>query len=165
VSSTPFLLPQVLDAGRTMTDPVPPNFPSSLPSSPTIGAAGSRSRRTFSVDSITNIFSKMLPLQDQSEVPPIESTSGGTYTWPVLAETGATEQIRIPIIQDDVFICMGGVDVVKLLRISRASAYSKALTRADSYVERNKKVVLVDEQYVSFFCLLRIVGAYLLDPL
>jgi hypothetical protein len=84
-------------------------------------------------------------------VPPIESTSGGTYTWPVLAETEATEQqIRIPIIQDDVFICMGGVDVVKLLRISRASAYSKALTRADSYVERNKKVVLVDEQYVSF---------------
>jgi len=89
----------------------------------------------------------MLPLQDQSGFPPIESTSGGTYTWPVLAEKGATEQIRIPIVQDDVFICTGGVDVVKLLRISRASAYNTALVRADSYVERNKKVVLVDEHW------------------
>jgi hypothetical protein len=80
----------------------------------------------------------------------IQSSSGDTQTWPILDGWGVTERSRTQVVQNDVFICSGGVDVGRLLRLSRHSLYKKALAVGDSSVTPDKRIVLVNERYVLF---------------
>jgi len=73
----------------------------------------------------------------------IESNSGEPKTHPSVANSIISEK-RIPLMQEERYVCMDAVDVVKLLRAVRASLYEKA----ESYGAN----VLVDEQWSCTIC-------------
>jgi len=119
--------------------------PSSAPSSLKPKSKPSPSKKPLNISNVANIFIRMRRHQDFSTARLIESSSGDAQTWPSLA--GATEDEKIPFAEHDVFICSGAVDVVKLLRSSRAGLYKKALAAGGSNLQGDKRVVLVDEQW------------------
>jgi hypothetical protein len=80
----------------------------------------------------------------------IQSSSGDAQTWPILAGWGVTQKTRTQVVQNDVLVCSGGVDVGRLLRLSRDGLYKKALAVGDSSVTPDKRIVLVNEKCVSF---------------
>ncbi|OCH86848.1 hypothetical protein OBBRIDRAFT_737225 [Obba rivulosa] len=69
----------------------------------------------------------------------IQSSSGEPYTHLSLDAPGAVSERRVPLVQKDDFVCRDAVDVVRLLRLVRASLYEKA--------EALGANVLIDEQW------------------
>jgi len=130
-----------------MADSASPKSSPSAPSSPKPKNREFPNRRPLSIGTVANLFIRIRRHQKLATGRLLESSSGDPQTWPILAAEGATEETRIPIAQDDVFICSGAVDVVKLLRSSRASLYSKALAVAENYLTRDTNMVLVEEQW------------------
>jgi len=94
----------------------------------------------LSVSTVTNIFVKMR----SSKPHHITSSSGEPQTHPCLAGDGTTGTKKVPIEHTDLFICSGAVDVVKLLRGTRASLMAKAISLGAN--------VLVDEQWTCTIC-------------
>lgn len=105
---------------------------SSPPSSP--------GRINLRMADVANIFVKMRRTKARSKAHHIESNSGEPQTDPSLAAEGVTCAQKVDIELEDVFTCVGGVDVKKLLRASRTRLFETA-----TYLKAN---VLVDEQYV-----------------
>ena len=93
------------------------------------------------ISAVANIFLKLKKHKSNSKSHHIESSSGDAWTYPALAEKGATCDKRVLVEENQLFVCVGAVDVVKLLRAVRGSLYDKALA-----VGAN---VLLDEQYVN----------------
>ncbi|KAL6306392.1 hypothetical protein BKA93DRAFT_729404 [Sparassis latifolia] len=77
--------------------------------------------------------------QSKANTHRIESSSGDPQTHPVLDGEGVVSERRVPLVQEDDFVCRDAVDVVKLLRAVRATLYENAETLGGS--------VLVDEQW------------------
>lgn len=91
---------------------------------------------------VANIFIKMRRTKDRKSHH-IDSSSGEPQTHPSLAGDGATSAQKVEIELVDDFICADAVDVVKLLRASRAKLFARAtLWNAN---------VLVNERYVKTF--------------
>lgn len=69
---------------------------------------------------------------------PLVSTSGEAKTHPRLAAEGVTSPGKVPLVDEQRFLCKDGVDVKKLLRMIRAGLLEEAQSIGAS--------VLVDEQ-------------------
>lgn len=90
---------------------------------------------------VANILLKMRRHRARSQQQHVESSSGDwPITHPGLASDGTLSPCRVPLEQNDTFVCRDGVDVVKLLRLVRATLYEVAQSLGAN--------VLVDEQYV-----------------
>jgi len=89
---------------------------------------------------VANIFVKMRRTRDRNKSHHIDSSSGEPQTHPTLTGDGATSVQKLEIELIDDFICTHGVDVVKLLRASRAKLFERA-----TFWNAN---VLVNERYV-----------------
>ncbi|CAL1699488.1 unnamed protein product [Somion occarium] len=74
----------------------------------------------------------------------IESTSGEPQTHPSLAREGVTSVRKVPLDTAENFVCRDGVDVIKLLRATRASLLEDA--------EAIGANALVDEQWFCTVC-------------
>ncbi|EGO29646.1 hypothetical protein SERLADRAFT_378817, partial [Serpula lacrymans var. lacrymans S7.9] len=98
----------------------------------------------LTVSTVANVFVKMRRAKERAKSHHIESTSGDPQSHPSLAEEGATCKRKVPIVQSDLFICVGAVDVTKLLRGSRATLLEKA-----EFLGGN---VLVDEYWTCTIC-------------
>ncbi|KAI0947893.1 hypothetical protein AcW1_009536 [Taiwanofungus camphoratus] len=93
---------------------------------------------------VANIFIRMRRHSLRAKEHHIESCSVFPQTHPSLSGEGTVSVRRVPIVQEDDFVCRDGVDAVKLLRLSRASLYEKARTIGAS--------VLVDEEWSCTIC-------------
>jgi len=93
---------------------------------------------------VANIFVKMRRTKARSKAHHIESNSGEPQTDPSLAAEGVTCAQKVDIELEDVFTCVGGVDVKKLLRASRTRLFETA-----TYLKAN---VLIDEQWKCTIC-------------
>lgn len=91
---------------------------------------------------VANIFVKLRKTQNgaRSKAQCIESSSGEPKTHPGLEPVS---ERKVPLGEEERFVCRDGVDAVKLLRAVRTSLYEKA--------ESIGANVLVDEQYVLCF--------------
>jgi len=97
------------------------------------------SRRSSQAASyFSHLFTKLSHIGEKTH--DIQSHSGEPQTHPSLQEDVAGIG-KVAIEQTDMFICSGAVDVVKLLRISRAYLLERAINLGAN--------VLVDEQYVA----------------
>jgi len=105
--------------------------PAPVPTSPV--------KKTTHISDVASLFIRIRRRKADFNAQHVESSSGDIQTHPALTVSGALSSNRIPIAHTNVFVCMGGVDVPKLLRAVRASLYEKCLA-----VGAN---VLVDEQW------------------
>jgi len=88
---------------------------SSPPSSP------QKKNRRLSLAGVANLFIKMGRFEDRSiHTDELELSSGDPKTHPNVAES-AKNQNKIPVEQTDHFVCVGGVNLSTLLRITRIS--------------------------------------------
>src|ERR1700722_12354646 len=71
------------------------------------------------ISAVANIFLKLQKHKSNSKSHHIESSSGDAWTYPALAEKGATCDKRVLVEENQLFVCVGAVDVVKLLRAVR----------------------------------------------
>lgn len=93
----------------------------------------------LSVHSISNVFVKMRQTREKSKAHHITCTSGSEpITTPSLATPNSVSLKQIPITHRDQFVCIGGVDLKRLIRAARAALYHNA--------ENLGANVLVDEQ-------------------
>lgn len=89
---------------------------------------------------VANIFIRMRR-RSSNKFNQIDSNSGAPQTDPSLAGVGATSPQKIEVEFADEFVCANGVDVVRLLRATRATLLeTAALWNAN---------VLVNERYVN----------------
>lgn len=97
---------------------------------------------------VANLFVRLRRAQARAAAQHIDSTSGD---WPLthaaLADDVAMSPRKVPLVQEDTFVCKDGVDVAKLLRLARAALYEEA-----QVIGAN---VLVDEQWTCRICLHR----------
>jgi len=93
----------------------------------------------LSISDVASIFVKMRRLKEKAQSRRIESSSGDPQTHPALSVDGAVSERKVPLVQEDVFVCRDAVDVVKLLRAVRATLYENARTLGAN--------VLVDEKW------------------
>jgi len=91
---------------------------------------------------VTNFLGKIRSRQ-KVKAHHIESNSGEPRTHPSIAEN-LTSAKRIPLVEDERFVCVDAVDVVKLLRAVRGSLYEKA--------ESIGANALVEEQWSCTIC-------------
>lgn len=125
---------------------------SSKPPSPLLARFSSTSSRAngstnspekskpLNISGVANLFVKMRRQRSKVKSHHIVSDSGEPQTHPSLAAEGAVSERKVPLVQQEHFVCRDAVDVPKLLRAVRGALYEKALS-----VGAN---VLVDEQYV-----------------
>jgi len=85
-----------------------------------------RGSMPLKVADVANIFVKMRRGSPRHKQQHIQSSSGEPYTHPSLAAPGAVSECKVPLVQKDLFVCRDAVDVVKLLRLARASLYEQA---------------------------------------
>lgn len=95
-------------------------------------------RVPLTISTVTNALVKLRRSTSKAEI--IDFTSGEPKTHSSLQGEGATSSRKVPVEQNDLFSCMGAVDVPKLLRGSRASLLERA-----EFIGAN---VLVDERCV-----------------
>lgn len=95
-------------------------------------------RVPLTISTVTNALVKLRRSTSKAEI--IDFTSGEPKTHSSLQGEGATSSRKVPVEQNDLFSCMGAVDVPKLLRGSRASLLERA-----EFMGAN---VLVDERCV-----------------
>jgi hypothetical protein len=125
----------------------------SIPHVPMISAKSSQSSKLstrspppspakIAMADVANIFIKLRRTREKSKSHHIDSSSGEPQTHPSLTGDGVTCAERVDIELNENYVCVGAVDVVKLLRCSRTKLFEKA-----SFWNAN---VLIDEQYVVF---------------
>jgi hypothetical protein len=93
---------------------------------------------------VANIFIKLRRTREKSKSHHIDSSSGEPQTHPSLTGDGVTCAERVDIELNENYVCVGAVDVVKLLRCSRTKLFEKA-----SFWNAN---VLIDEQWDCTIC-------------
>jgi hypothetical protein len=89
---------------------------------------------------VTKIFLKLRRTREKIKSHHVNSNSGDPQTHPSLAGDGVTCEEKVEIELNECFVCLGAVDVVKLLRCSRTKLFEKA-----RFWNAN---VLINEQYV-----------------
>jgi hypothetical protein len=92
---------------------------------------------------VASIFIKLRRTRQNIKAHHIASSSGEPQTHPSLAGDGVTCSERVEIELNENYVCVGAVDVPKLLRCSRKKLFEKA-----SFWNAN---VLINEQYVVFW--------------
>ncbi|PCH35249.1 hypothetical protein WOLCODRAFT_80056 [Wolfiporia cocos MD-104 SS10] len=95
---------------------------------------------------VANLFVKLRCAQHRSKYQMhAECSSGeGPLTHKCLLGDGAVSLRRVPLAQETTFVCRDGVDVVKLLRLVRATMFEDAQSIGAD--------VLVDEQWSCRIC-------------
>jgi len=79
------------------------------------------------------------PTRESQKSFPMKNVSGEPQTHPSLAAPGVTSARKVPLIQEERFMCRGGVDAKRLLRTIRASLLEEAHSIGAT--------VLVEEQW------------------
>ncbi|KAL4079555.1 hypothetical protein J3A83DRAFT_4210618 [Scleroderma citrinum] len=92
----------------------------------------------LTLSSMASVFIKLQRVKERSKLDSLDFCSGEPQTHPSLCGEGATAR-RVSLVHSDLFICKGAVDVLKLLRASRASLLEKA-----EYIGAN---VLLEESW------------------
>jgi hypothetical protein len=95
----------------------------------------------LAIGDVAKIFIKLRRARDKAKSHHIDSSSGEPQTHPSLAGDGVTCAEKVEIELNENYVCVGAVDVVKLLRCSRTKLFEKA-----RFWNAN---VLINEQYVS----------------
>ena len=95
----------------------------------------------LAIADVANIFIKLRRTRDKAKSHHIDSSSGEPQTHPSLTGDGVTCTEKVEIELNENYVCVGAVDVVKLLRCSRTKLFEKA-----RFWNAN---VLINEQYVS----------------
>lgn len=95
---------------------------STPPNSPSSSSQQKKKQHRLSMAGIAKLFIKIRRFEDKAlntnNTDELELTSGDPKTHPNVAES-SKDQNKIPVEQNDYFVCVGGVNLITLLRITR----------------------------------------------
>jgi len=110
---------------------------------PTSPSSSSSSRKTLGVSGVANIFSRIRHTQSQVKDHHIESSSGTSQSHPGVVPEPESSKVG-PFENTDTFVCIGGVNVIPLLRATRTVVVEVAQSWGAN--------ALVDEQWTCRIC-------------